>query len=201
VADLVTFRNVLRLAALRSAQILNQSELGRDAKLPASTVARYLGLLETSFVLRRLAPHLRSRASRLIKAPKLFVSDSGLAAHLAGVDDLSATAGEPMRGALYETYVLQNLAGILGARLPRAELGFWSVQGRHEVDFTIALGRDVFAVEIKAATRFGDRDLAGLRAFAATTPGFRAGILAYNGEEAHALGDGLFAVPLGQLLS
>jgi hypothetical protein len=69
------------------------------------------------------------------------------------------------------------------------------------VDFTIALGRAVFAVEIKAATRFGDRDLAGLRAFAASTPGFRAGILAYNGEEAHALGDGLFAVPLGLLLS
>ncbi|HLE85184.1 MAG TPA: DUF4143 domain-containing protein, partial [Thermoanaerobaculia bacterium] len=181
--------------------ILNQSELARDAKLPAATAARYLGLLETSFVLRKLAPHLRNRSSRLIKSPKLFVADSGLAAHLTGVDDLGATAGEPLRGALYETYVLQNLAGILGAYLPRAELGFWSVQGRHEVDFTITSGRETFAIEVKAASRFGDRDLAGLRAFAAKTPDFRAGLLAYNGQEAHALGEGLFVVPIGLLLS
>jgi hypothetical protein len=201
VADLVTFRNVLRLAALRTAQILNQSELARDARLPAATAARYLGLLETSFVLRKLAPHLRNRASRLIKSPKLFVADSGLAAHLTGAEDLRATAGEPLRGALYETYVLQNLAGILGAYLPRAELGFWSVQGRHEVDFTITSGRQTFAIEVKAATRFGDRDLAGLRALAAKTPDFRAGLLAYNGEEALPLGDNLFAVPIGLLLS
>lgn len=201
VADLVTFRSVLRLAALRTAQILNQSELARDARLPAATAARYLGLLETSFVLRKLAPHLRNRASRLIKSPKVFIADSGLAAHLTGVEDLRATAGEPLRGALYEAYVLQNLAGILGAYLPRAELGFWSVQGRHEVDFTITSGRQTFAVEVKAASRFGDRDLAGLRAFAAKTPSFRAGLLAYNGEEALPLGDGLFAVPLGLLLS
>jgi len=201
VADLVTFRNVLRLTALRTGQILNQSELARDAKLPAATAARYLGLLETSFVLRKLAPHLRNRSSRLIKSPKLFVADSGLAAHLTGVDDLGATAGEPLRGALYETYVLQNLAGILGAYLPRAELGFWSVQGRHEVDFTITSGRETFAIEVKAASRFGDRDLAGLRAFAAKTPDFRAGLLAYNGQEAHALGEGLFVVPIGLLLS
>ena len=201
VADLVTFRSVLRLAALRTAQILNQSELAREAQLPVSTVGRYLGLLETSFVLRRLAPHLRSRVSRLIKSPEVFVTDSGLAAHLASVADLGPLAGEPLRGPLFETYVLQNLAGILGAWRPRAELGFWSVQGRQEVDLTIADGRRVFAVEVKAASRFGDRDLAGLRSFAERTPGFAAGILAYNGETAHAIGEGFYAVPLGLLLS
>jgi predicted AAA+ superfamily ATPase len=201
VTDLVAFRNVLRLAALRTGQILNQSEVARDAKLPATTVSRYLGLLETSFVLHKLPPFLRSKSSRLIKSPKLYCTDSGLAAHLTGVEDLGAAADEPLRGPLFETFVLQNLAGILGAHLPRAEVSFWSVQGRHEVDFVVSSGRRTVAIEVKAATRFGDRDLAGLRALAAATPGLGAGILAYNGREALQIGERLFAVPLGLLLS
>jgi len=201
VADLVSFRNVLRLAAFRTGQILNQSELARDAHLPVSTTSRYLGLLETSFVIDRLAPYLRSRASRLIKSPRLYVTDSGLACHLTSTHDVGAAADDPMRGRMYETYVHHNLAGILSAHLPEAELGFWSVQGRHEVDFVVTVGRQVFAIEVKAGGRFGRGDLAGLRAFMSKTEGATAGVLAYNGSEALTLGDGLFAVPLGLLLS
>ncbi len=201
VADLLAFRNLLRLAALRTGNILNQSELGRDARLPASTVSRYLGLLEASFVFTRLAPHLRSRTARLLKSPKLFVTDAGLAAHLAGVTELAPDAGEPMRGALLETYVFQNLAAILGAHLPQAELAFWSVQGRHEVDFVVSSGRRAVGIEVKAGSRFGDRDLAGLKAWMSATPGASTGILAYNGTEALPLGGELYAIPLAQLLS
>jgi predicted AAA+ superfamily ATPase len=201
VADLVAFRNVMRLAALRTGQILNQSELARDARLPVTTVSRYLGLLEASFVFARLAPHLRSRATRLLKSPKIFVSDSGLAAHLVAATDLAPEADEPMRGALVETYVHQNLAGILAAHLPQARLDYWSVQGRHEVDFVISLGREALAIEVKAGARLGGRDLDGLKAFKAQTPGVRAGILAYGGSEVLRLGDDLYAIPLSLLLS
>jgi len=201
VADLVTFRNLLHLAVLRNGQVLNQSELARDAKLPTTTVSRYLGLLEASFVLRRLAPHLKSRTTRLIKSPKLFVSDSGLAAYLASVTELAATSGEPQRGPLHETWVLQNLAGITSVRWPRAEITYWSVQGRHEVDFVVTLGRRSVAVEVKAGSRFGQRDLAGLRAFLAKSRDDSVGVLAYNGSEAVSLGEGLYAIPLCWLLA
>jgi len=200
VADLVAFRNLLRLAAHRTGQLFNQSEIARDAHMPVSTASRYLGVLETSFVLSRLAPHLRSRATRLIKSPKLFVTDSGLAAHLTEVEDLDPGSEPLLRGALYETFVHQNLAGILSAHLPRAELTFWSVQGRHEVDFVVTSARRSVAIEVKAATRFRDRELSGLRAFKSKTKGVVAGILAYNGREIAHLGDGLWALPLGLLL-
>jgi uncharacterized protein len=201
VADLVAFRNVMRLAALRTGQLLNQSELARDARVPVSTVSRYLGLLEAAFVIVRLAPHLRSRATRLLKSPKVFVSDSGLAAHLIGATDLSPEADERMRGALLETYVHQNLAGILDAHLPQARLAHWSLQGRHEVDFVLSQGPRAVAIEVKAAARIGDRDLAGLKALRAKTSGVQAGIVAYNGSEVFRLGDDLHAIPLGLLLS
>jgi uncharacterized protein len=200
VADLIAFRNLLRLAALRSAQLLNISDLGRDAKLSAATASRYLHLLQTSYILSPLPPFLRSRTTRLVKSPKLMMADSGLAAHLAGVRSLSPLADEPLRGALFETYVAQNLAAILAAHLPEAELMFWNVQGRHEVDFVIALGRSVLGIEVKAASRFHDRDLAGLRAFLAKTPHARA-VLAYNGTESVMLEDRLGIVPLGVLLA
>ena len=201
VSDIVTFRNLVRLAALRTGQLLNQSELARDAKLPASTVSRHLGLLEASFVVSRLPPFLGSRVARLIKSPKIFVSDSGLGASLAGVSDLAPTADEPMRGPLFETYVYQNIAAILEAHATRAELSFWSIQGRYEIDFVISQGRTAVGIQVKAGTRFRDADLAGLRTFVGKAPQTRAGILAYNGTEALKIGQGIFAVPLGLLLS
>ncbi len=201
VADLVTFRTLLRLAAARTGQVLNQSEIARDARLPVSTAVRYLGLLEASFVVDRLPPYIRSRTTRLLKSPKIFLTDSGLASHLTSTSDIRVAADEPLRGALYETFVHQNLTGILGAHLPDAELGFWSIQGRHEVDFVISHKRRCIAVEVKAASRFRQRDLAGLRAFREKTPGAPVGILAYNGAEAFAPEKGLFVIPLGLLLS
>jgi predicted AAA+ superfamily ATPase len=100
-----------------------------------------------------------------------------------------------------ETFVQQNLAGILSTCESRSEFAFWSVQGRHEVDFVVASGRRSIAIEVKAGERFGGRDLAGLRSFLDKTPGAVAGLLAYNGAEIAPLGDRLHAVPLGILLS
>jgi predicted AAA+ superfamily ATPase len=198
--DLVSFRNLLGLAALRTGQILTISELGRDAKLNATTTARYLSLLEASFVVVRLNPYFANRASRLIKSPKLYISDSGLAAHLARVEENRA-ATDPIKGALLETYVAQNLAAILESEWTGARLSYWHVQGRHEVDFVIEKGRETLAIEVKAAARWDERDLAGLKAFLDKTKQCRLAILAYGGRETVRLGDRLWAVPLATALS
>jgi len=200
ITDLVAFRTLAQLAALRTGQVLVISTIGRDAKLNAVTAGRYLDLLETSFLIRRLPPFLKNRSSRLIKSPKLYFTDSGLAAHLAGVVSLEAGREELLRGALFETYVAQNLAALLEAHLPEARLSYWHEQGRHEVDFVIEAGRKVFAIEVKATTRWNESDLSGLRAFLERTPACQAAVLAYNGKEAVKLDERLFAIPLGHLL-
>jgi predicted AAA+ superfamily ATPase len=200
IGDLVPFRNLLRLTALRTGQVLNVSDLARDAKLSTTTAARYLSILEASFVVRRQPPFLQNRSSRLLKSAKIYVEDSGLAASLAGVDDIGPRSDESLRGPLYETFSAQNLAALLAAHWPRAALTFWNIQGRHEVDFVIEVGRDTLAVEIKAASRFDDRSLAGLRAFLGSTPRCRAGVLAYNGGQVVKIEDRLWAVPLRRAL-
>lgn len=201
ITDLVAFRTLAQLAALRTGQVLAISTLARDAKLNATTASRYLDLLETSFVIQRLPPFLKNRSSRLIKSPKLYLSDSGLAAHLAGVTDIEPGRDDLLRGALFETFVAQNLAALLEAHLPDARLGYWHEQGRHEVDFVIDLGRQAVAIEVKATTRWSENDLSGLRAFVARTPACIAAVLAYNGRQAVKLDGPLFAIPLGRLLA
>lgn len=200
IGDLVPFRTLLLLAAFRTAQVLGVSEIGRDAKLNTATTTRYLSLLEASFVMRRLPPFLANRATRLIKSPKLYIADSGLACHLTGIDESRLTAGDPLSGALLETYVAQNLVANLDADWPEARLSYWHVQGRHEVDFVIEAGRDCIAIEVKAAARWNDRDLAGLRAFLDKTPRCRAAVLAYGGSEVVKLADRLWAAPLAAVL-
>jgi predicted AAA+ superfamily ATPase len=157
--------------------------------------------MEASFVLYRLGPFLANRASRLIKSPKLFVGDSGLAAHLSGVTDLGLGVDEPVRGPLVETYAAQNLSAILETRWPAARLSFWHVQGRYEVDFVVEAGRECLAIEVKSASRWDRRDTAGLRAFLGRTPRCRAAILAHGGAESVRLEDRLWAIPLGTVLS
>ena len=201
VGNLMALRTLLRLTSLRTGQLLSPSQLGRDAKLSAATTSRYLSLFEALFLITRLPPYLGNRSSRLIKSPKLYLSDAGLASYLSGLDLSASISNDPLWGALFETYVTQNLLSILSAKWQKASLYFWAVQGRHEVDFVIEAGRSCIALELKSAARWQERDLAGLKAFLAATPHCKAGILCHNGENAVKLGPKLWALPISLILS
>ncbi|MCP5519467.1 MAG: ATP-binding protein [Verrucomicrobiales bacterium] len=200
VEDLASFRRLLRLCALRVGNVLNASGLARDVKLSEATVRRHLDLLETLMVIHRLPPFLGNRSSRLIKSPKLYFADSGLAAHLAGVTELAASPLEPLRGALLENFVLQNLMAALEPHLIGVRFHFWHEQGRQEVDFVVEHGRRVIAIEVKAKGRVESGDTKGLQDFVQRTPDCLAGVLTYSGRELLPLGERLWAVPLHMLL-
>ncbi|MBI5142375.1 MAG: DUF4143 domain-containing protein [Nitrospirae bacterium] len=148
---------------------------------------------------RFISPCIRSPGARLIKSPKFYLADSGLACFLAGMEELAPD--NSLKGAMLETWVAQNLVSILDFAWPRAEIFFWNIQGRHEVDFVIEAAGRCIAIEVKAAARWESGDLASLKAFLAGTPHCIAGILAYNGTTAVRLGDRLWAVPISALLS
>lgn len=131
----------------------------------------------------------------------MYVSDTGLASYLAGLDLSSSIRRDPLRGALFETYVAQKLLSILSAKWQKASLYFWVVQGRHGVDFVIEAGRSCIALELKSAARWQERDLAVLKAFLAATSHCKGGILCYNGENAVRLGPKLWALPISLVLS
>lgn len=114
ITDLVAFQTLARMAALRTAQVLATSDLARDAKLNAATTGRYLNLLEASFLVHRLPPFLKNRSTRLGKSPKLYFSDSGLAAHLAGAATIEPGRDDRLRGALFGRSLVGGTDWLIG---------------------------------------------------------------------------------------
>ena len=186
--NLVDFRRLMRAACLRLGGLLNQTDLARDVGLPRQTASRYLSLLETSYQLIRLEPYSVNRTKRLTKTPKLYWSDTGLAAHLAGVSELP--------GSYLENLVLGDLLAWRDASEPRAEILFWRTHSGEEVDFLIEVGGCLLPVEVKAASRVTPRDARHLQTFRAEYgEAVLGGLVLYGGEEVFWLAEGILAVP------
>ncbi len=193
ISGLPDFRRLMRAAALRVGQLLNQTELGRDVALAQPTVHRWLNLLETSYQLVRLPAYAVNRTKRLIKSPKLYWADVGLGMHLSGL-------AEP-EGAQLENLVLCDLLAWRDARLERAELGYWRTSLGEEVDFVIEAGDRLLPIEVKATTRPRLDDAVHLRTFRAEYgERARAGLLLHAGPDTRWLAPDVLAVPWWQVL-
>ena len=193
ISALPDFRRLMRAACLRTGNLVNQTELGRDVALPQPTVSRYLNLLETSYLLVRLPAYAVNRTKRLIKAPKLYWGDTGVALHL--------TQEERPRGAHLENLVLQDLLAWRDARLDRAEVLYWRTAIGEEVDFVIETGDRLLPVEVKATARPRLRDAGHLRAFHAEYGDrARAGLLLHTGTAVEWLAPNVLAAPWWRVL-
>lgn len=188
ISSLPDFRRLMRATSLRLGQLVNQTELGRDAALPQPTVHRWLNLLETSCLLVRLPAYAVNRTKRLIKAPKLYWSDTGLAMHLAAVEEPG--------GPHLENLVLHDLLAWRDARLESAEIGYWRTAIGEEVDFVIETARGLLPIEIKANARPRLADAAHLRTFRKEYgKKARAGLLLHTGSTLEWIASDVLAVP------
>lgn len=188
IAALPDFRRLMRAACLRLGQLVNQTELGRDVALPQPTVHRYLNLLETSYLLVRLPAYAVNRTRRLMRSPRLYWGDTGLAMYLAG--------GAEPTGAHLENLVLHDLLVWRDARLDRAEVLYWRTTGGDEVDFVVEAAGRLLPVEVKATARPRLADTAHLRTFRAEYgPRARRGLLLHAGSALEWLAPDVLAVP------
>ncbi len=198
VSSLTDFRRLMRLATHRLGQMLNQTDLARDAGIPQATAHRYLNLLETSCQIVRLPAFATSRTKRLVKTPKLYWTDTGLAAHLAGLGPAGRPTDVEMPGALLENLVLTHILAWRETVVPRPEVHYWRTHSGAEVDLVIERGHRLLPVEVKAARRVRLSDAASLGAFleeyGRAAP---IGILLYGGREVLFLTERILAVPLG----
>ena len=188
IAALPDFRRLMRAVCLRLGQLANQTELGRDVALPQPTVHRWLNLLETSYLLVRLPAYAVNRTKRLIKSPKLYWADTGVALHLGGHDEPG--------GAHLENLVLNDLIAWRDARIDRAEVCYWRTTIGEEVDFVIEAGGRLMPIEVKATgrPRLGDATL--LRTFRAEYGRkARPGLLLHTGSTLEWLAPDVLVVP------
>jgi len=201
IEHLADFRRLLRLAALRTGKLMNQSDLARDAGLSQPTAHRYLGLLETSHLLVRLPAYAVNRTKRLVKAPRLFLCDSGLACFLAGLHTPALLEASDMAGFMLENLVLADLLAWRETQPIPPDVLYWRTTSGQEVDFVIEGEGLLTPVEVKAASRARLDDTGGLRAFLDEYPETAPhAILLYAGRTVERLADRIWAVPLSLAL-
>ena len=157
VRDLNTFQLFLRLCAGSTGQLLNISRIATETGVDQKTARSWLSVLEASFIVYRLAPHHKNFRKRLVKMPKLYFYDTGLAARLVGIEDENQLMTHPLRGALFENWVITELLKTLANKGKKDCLSFWRSHVGHEVDVVAQRAGKLIPIEIKAgATLVGE---------------------------------------------
>jgi uncharacterized protein len=154
VRDLLTFDTFLRMCAARCGQLVNLSGLASDCGITHNTARAWLSVLEASYVVRLLPPHHRNFSKRLIKSPKLYFIDPGLAAWLLEIRTAEQLATHPMRGALFETWVHGELLKNAANHAERPALYFWRDRAGLEIDFIVDRGTKLIPIEVKSGATF-----------------------------------------------
>jgi predicted AAA+ superfamily ATPase len=201
VESLGMFPALLKLLATRSGSLVNIADVSRTLGIPYTTLHRYLAILQAMFVLHPLPPWSANLGRRLVKAPKFYLNDSGLASYLLDADAGSLPLRSDLRGPLFETFVVAELRKQASWSAERPTLHFFRTQTGAEVDVVLeGRGGRLVGIEIKSGRGFERKDLRGL-SFLRDAIGdrFVRGIVLYAGEESLPLGDRLWAMPIDAL--
>ncbi|MFH1666047.1 MAG: ATP-binding protein [Elusimicrobiota bacterium] len=199
VESLVDFRNLMQAVALRSGQVINQTEIARDIKIGQATVYRYLNLLEATCLLVRIPAYSKSRTKRLIKSPKIYFLDPGLTSYLCGYYDENSLKTAREAGSIFETFVLLHLSVLCELMVPKARIYYWRTVTGKEVDFVVEYGNKLLAIEVKLSSGISYGDSDNLRTFLAEHPKDCIGIIIYTGNEVRYLADKIVCLPISML--
>ena len=201
IEDLTMLPRLLSLLASRACALLNFADLSRAAGIPQTTLKRYFTLLETTFLVRLINPWSINIGKRLVKAPKLYLNDTGLIAYLLGLDQARVGNDPNVIGPLLENFVIMELRKQISWSKTRPQMFHFRTHTGEEVDIILenAAG-EIVGIEVKATSSVGGSDFKGLRALAeAAGTRFRRGIVLYTGAETVPFGKNLHAVPIPSL--
>jgi len=197
VGSLRDFDRFLRAVAARTGQILSYSDLARDVGVAPNTAKKWISVLQASGQVFLLEPYFRNIGKRLVKSPKLYLCDTGLAAFLMGFESWQSVERHPAVGALWETHVVMEVVKAFAARGKSIPLWFWRTARGGEVDLVIERDGRFTAIECKYSEVIDESGLKGLNAFAEACgrENLRVGYIASRTSHAYPLAGEIIAVP------
>jgi len=207
VRDLATFRRFLSLLASRAGTLLNRSEIAAPLGVSVPTVSEWISVLETTGQILVVPPYFENFGKRIVKSPKLYFVDSGLACHLLGLDTPKALSRSPFAGPVFEGFVAAEIAKQQAGLGRRRELYYFRDQRGLEVDFVVPRGSARLAfIEAKASRTARPEAAAGLRALATSAKGRAPDCLLVHGAtdnapEGSTLAQGVRAIGVRGLLA
>lgn len=201
IRDIEGLARTLELLAQQSGALLNVSRLGDALSIARATVDHYLAVLQRLFLIRLIPAWHRNHAKRLVKAPKVHLTDSGLAATLMDLHGQDWNSHRERFGHLLETFVVQQLAAQAAWTDPALKLFHYRDKDQVEVDCVLTRGSRVWGVEVKASQSISKQESRGLVRLAEQAgEDFQRGIVFYGGNSIIRLGDDrFFAVPISKL--
>jgi hypothetical protein len=190
VQDLQRFERFVRLCAGRTGQLLNLTSLGNDAGVSHATARAWIDVLQSSFIVHLLVPWFTNTGKRLVKAPKLYFHDVGLACWLLGLRSAEQVSRDPLWGSLFENFVvMEAMKDRLNAG-ETAEMYFYRDSEGNEVDLLLPTGGKFHAIEIKAGATINPDYFKGLKTFVAHQPSaFASGCVVYGGTQGQSRSD------------
>ncbi|MDK9718064.1 MAG: ATP-binding protein [Trichlorobacter sp.] len=162
IQELETFQRFVRLCAGRTGQLLNLSSLATECGITHNTAKAWISVMEASYLVYLLRPHHANFNKRLVKMPKLYFYDSGLAAWLLGIRTEEQMVNHPLRGSLFETFIISELLKSRFNRGERSNLYFWRDSNGNEVDLIVEQGASLMPIEIKSGKTLVRDSFAGL---------------------------------------
>ena len=198
VRDISQFQTFLQLCAANIGQILNLNQLARDCGISQTTAGDWLNLMEASYVLFRLKPWFSNIRKRLVKRPKLYFHDTGVACYLLGLTSPEHVERHPLRGALFENAVVNEIMKFDLNRNRPAELFFFRDSNGNEVDLLYRRGLDLLPIEIKSGQTISKDFFRHINRFRQSVEA-DAGAAVYTGANARRYDNGQSVIPFHQL--
>lgn len=165
VKDLMQFERFIQILAGRVGQILNMDDIGGEVGISSHTVKHWISILEASFIVFRLPPYFENFGKRIIKSPKLYFNDVGLATYLLGIQNEIQLSRDPLRGNLFENAILLELKKHQLNRGLDPSLFYYRDVQKNEIDIIYKRGYDLIPIEIKSSKTYHPEFIEKLRFF------------------------------------
>jgi uncharacterized protein len=200
VGDLSLFLSFLRLLAARSGQLLNLADISRDLGVALNSAKAWLSVLEATYQVVVVRPYFANVGKRLVKTPKVYLTDTGVLCYLMSLGDAAHAAAGPVAGAIMETAVLGELVKEQFGQGREVRVHFWRTSTGSEVDFLVEHGGALIPIEVKASSTPRPAMAEGIHALRRDL-GKRVGpgYVVHVGESLLPLGEDVTAVPFGSL--
>lgn len=192
------FITMYRLCMLRSGNIFNKNELCLESGLDNKTFDSYFSVLEHTYQIQKLRPYFSNALKRLIKTPKIFATDTGVLAHLLQISSPNELASSPYKGAIYETFVFDEILKANTSSKRRANIYYYRTSDQKEIDFILEISGRVVAIEVKSSKTISKDDFKHIYYLKENLQNkFDKGVVLYAGDTAVKLDEDMFALPFG----
>ncbi len=190
IRDLKQFQHFIKLCAGRIGSVLNKESLGNELGLSSNTITQWLSVLEASFIILQVTPYFENFGKRIIKSPKIFFTDVGLAVYLLGVENLEQLSRDPLRGFLVENLVVLELVKTRLNKGFEPQLYFYRDNHQNEVDIIFKQSSELIPIEIKSSQTYHPDFLRGIKFYESIAINkVKKGYLVYAGAHEQKIGN------------